>query len=230
LHKILFFETLVLRVDSDGKKVLVVAGEARRLFDKLEGAFTNSTYVLVKSASGDIERTLEECRKSDRSALIVDFDSVLDVDPRVFSRKVEFGRLIQVLVLVESATPTEYESLLRMGCMGFLPIDAPVSQFRRAIDVITSGELWAPRKFVSQICRQLLSAHDPFKLTAREEEILELLGAGHSNKKIAELLFISHDTVRWHMRTIYRKLGVHDRSSVLLYATAKRGHKRRKRN
>jgi DNA-binding NarL/FixJ family response regulator len=102
--------------------------------------------------------------------------------------------------------------------MGFLRVDVPRGHLLRAVDAVASGEIWAPRKFVSQLCRDLLSADDPLKLTTREEEVLVLLAAGHSNRKIAESLFITRDTVRWHMRAIYRKLGVHDRWSVRSYA------------
>jgi DNA-binding NarL/FixJ family response regulator len=193
--------------------------------------FAKSTrHTLVKATGDDAEGLLEECQKLDNCVLIIDIDSVAKIDPRVFVRKVEYGRLIPVLVLVEEETAAGCESLLRIGCMGFIRPDAPASQFRRAVDAVTSGEIWAPRKLVSQLYRELLSADDPLKLTAREEEVLTLLAAGHSNRKIADSLFISRDTVRWHMRAIYRKLGVHDRSSVLSFALDRPGQKRGRRN
>ena len=212
---------------SEDRKSVVIGGKARRHWDQLEGCFAKSTtHVPIKAASDNTADLLEECSKLDDCVLIIDFDSIVKIDPRVFSRRVEYGRLIPVLVLVERETAAECESLLRMGCMGFLRPDASPPQFRRAVDAVTSGEMWAPRKLVSRMCRELLSADDPVKLTAREEEVLVLLAAGHSNRKIADSLFISRDTVRWHMRAIYRKLGVHDRSSVLSFAVERPGRKR----
>ena len=212
---------------SEGKKHLIVGGKAKRHWDHLQGCFAKSPrHVLVQATCDDAEGLFEECRKLNHCVLLIDFDSITEVDPRLFARKVEQGRLIPVLVLVEEETTADRESLLRMGCMGFLRPDAPPWQFRRAVDAVTSGEIWAPRKFVSQMCRELLSAYDPLKLTAREEEVLALLAAGHSNREIGNLLFISRETVRWHMRAIYRKLGVHDRSSVLSFTL---GQPRRKR-
>jgi DNA-binding NarL/FixJ family response regulator len=217
-------------VRSEDKKLLIIGGKAKRHWDQLEGCFAKSTtHALVKATRDDAEGLLEECRKLNPCVLIIDFDSIAKVDPRVFGRKVQYGRLIPVLVLVEEETTADCESLLRMGCMGFLRPGAPPWQFRRAVDTVTSGEIWAPRKFVSQMCRELLFAFDPLKLTAREEEVLAQLAAGHSNRKIADLLFISRDTVRWHMRAIYRKLGVHDRSSVLSFALERPGRKRVRR-
>ena len=52
-------------------------------------------------------------------------------------------------------------------------------------------------------------------LTQRESEILERLAKGYSNKEIANLLDLSLDTVRTHLRHIYEKLHVHSRTEAL---------------
>jgi two-component system nitrate/nitrite response regulator NarL len=217
-------------VRSETKIDLIIGGKARLIWGELVVCFAKSTrHALVNATGDDAEGLLEECRKLDHCVLIIDFDSITKIDPKVFVRKVEYGRLIPVLVLVEDETAADCESLLRIGCMGFMRPDAPPWQFRRAVDAVTSGEIWAPRKLVSQLFREFISADNPLKLTAREEEVLTLLAAGHSNRKIADSLFISRDTVRWHMRAIYRKLGVHDRSSVLSFALEQPGRKRVRR-
>ena len=153
--------------------------------------------------------------------LLIDDDSLSKVDPVLFARKAAYGRLVPVLVLVKDESPTHCLSLLRMGCMGFLRSESSPSQLRRAVEAVASGELWAPRLLLSQMCRDYLSAHDPCKLTDREEEILALIGQGWKNREIAASLFISRETVRWHMRAIYNKLGIHDRQSAASYATGR---------
>lgn len=55
-------------------------------------------------------------------------------------------------------------------------------------------------------------------LTRREKQILRLVARGMSNKSVARLLAISGDTVEWHLRRIYRKLNVHNRTSAVLSA------------
>lgn len=55
-------------------------------------------------------------------------------------------------------------------------------------------------------------------LTQRESEVLALLVAGHTNKAIAAKLVISEDTVKTHIRGLYRKLDVADRGSAIAYA------------
>ena len=51
-------------------------------------------------------------------------------------------------------------------------------------------------------------------LTEREREVLELIAENHSNPQIAELLFISLDTVKTHVAHIFDKLGVSERGEV----------------
>jgi DNA-binding NarL/FixJ family response regulator len=55
-------------------------------------------------------------------------------------------------------------------------------------------------------------------LTQRESEVLELLVSGHSNKAVASKLVVSEDTVKTHIRGLYRKLAVSDRSGAIAVA------------
>ncbi len=68
---------------------------------------------------------------------------------------------------------------------------------------ISAGEFWP-------------GAH--LGLTQRESEVLALLVAGHSNKGVAAKLVVSEDTVKTHVRGIYRKLAVSDRSGAIAVA------------
>lgn len=68
---------------------------------------------------------------------------------------------------------------------------------------LSAGEFWS-------------GAH--LGLTQRESEVLELLVSGHSNKAVARRLVISEDTVKTHIRGLYRKLEVSDRSGAIAVA------------
>lgn len=68
---------------------------------------------------------------------------------------------------------------------------------------LSAGEFWS-------------GAH--LGLTQRESEVLELLVSGHSNKAVAGKLVVSEDTVKTHIRGLYRKLGVSDRSGAIAVA------------
>ncbi|MFW6184261.1 MAG: helix-turn-helix domain-containing protein, partial [Chloroflexota bacterium] len=57
-------------------------------------------------------------------------------------------------------------------------------------------------------------------LTAREQEVLSLVGQGRTNRQIAEELVLAHGTVRWYLRQIYAKLGVEGRREAVARARA----------
>lgn len=70
-------------------------------------------------------------------------------------------------------------------------------------------------------CQELRAA---YRLTDRETEVLELIARGRNLARIAEMLYVSPNTVRSHCRNLYRKLGVHDRQGVLdLMEDARKG-------
>ena len=58
------------------------------------------------------------------------------------------------------------------------------------------------------------------KLTKRERQILDTIVTGETNKEIAEKLFISDQTVKWHLHQLYQKLGVKNRTSAIAKAQA----------
>jgi DNA-binding NarL/FixJ family response regulator len=207
-------------VVSGHPRFLVIGGGASVHWKRIRRCFAGSPdREIVRANSSLAECILEECRNFLPCVLIVDHDCLSKVDPLLFARKAEYGRLVPVLVFVRDETSARCVSLLRMGCMGFLRPESPPWQIRRAVEAVASGELWVPRLLLSQMCRDYLSSHDPCRLTDREEEILALLAQGHKNREIGASLFISRDTVRWHIRAIYAKLGIHDRQSAASYAT-----------
>jgi len=55
-------------------------------------------------------------------------------------------------------------------------------------------------------------------LTARELEVLRLIAAGHTNREVGDLLFISPATAARHVLNIYRKLGVSSRATATAFA------------
>ncbi|MFM2081826.1 MAG: hypothetical protein RL380_517 [Verrucomicrobiota bacterium] len=55
-------------------------------------------------------------------------------------------------------------------------------------------------------------------VTRRETEVLQQVIKGYANKQIAAALYISEDTVKTHLKTIFAKFGVHDRTSAVIHA------------
>lgn len=81
---------------------------------------------------------------------------------------------------------------------------------------MVSGEL----KYIKPLLSAAVSMTDQkefFSLTERENEVLELVSEGFSNKQIAKKLFLSEKTVKNHLNNIFKKIGVTNRTNAALY-------------
>lgn len=126
-------------------------------------------------------------------------------------------RSVRLLVRSEGLTEREIETLLKAGCWGVIDKNAEHAVLRRAVDTIARGEMWVPRRLLTNMFRRL-ALSDERKLSPREVEIVKLLASDFTNKIIAESLFISPETLRWHLRNIYTKTGIRDRRNIVAYA------------
>ena len=196
---------------------VVIGGGSLSRWKGLTRCFSKDQRFILSRCSDEVSEVLSYCQKLIPCVLIVDQFFLQRVAATEFSNLVEFGRAIQVLVNLENDDPRSLERLLRLGCMGFLPAGISAATLRRAVRTVVTGELWASRKLISRTLQGLLLGRSPRTLTLREIQILKLIAGGYKNKEIATQLGISHDTVRWHVRTLYGKIGVHDRLSASIF-------------
>jgi DNA-binding NarL/FixJ family response regulator len=118
---------------------------------------------------------------------------------------------------------------LAAGADGYCLKDASVESLVAAIRAVSAGACWldqgiAKRVLKASADRQSVKAPaeetkpDKFTLSSREHEVLELLVEGLSNQQMAARLFITHETVKTHMRHIMEKLVVSDRTQAAVKA------------
>ena len=127
----------------------------------------------------------------------------------------------QVLVFTVFGDADQVFKALAAGASGYLLKRTPRWEMVESIRQVweggapMSGEI--ARKVVESF-RRAPAAKSPEvdQLTTREEEVLALLAKGYITKEIADQLAISFDTVRFHLKHIYRKLHVRSRSEALI--------------
>ena len=137
---------------------------------------------------------------------------------------------IGVVVLTMYAEDEYIFDLVKAGATGYLLKDADSSQIVKAIRAIAEGESLIHPSVASKILNEfsLLAAgkgrkpgrleHD---LTDREITVLELVAEGKTNKEIANALELSEKTVKNHVRNIFHKLHVYDRTQAAIHAIRK---------
>jgi DNA-binding NarL/FixJ family response regulator len=113
---------------------------------------------------------------------------------------------------------------LRAGACGFILKDSPAEELIRAVHAVARGEAYLDPAVTARVLndyRRAPGAASPTvadKLTARERDVLELIGAGATNSEIAANLVISEVTVKSHIGRIFTKLDLRDRAAAIVYA------------
>jgi NarL family two-component system response regulator LiaR len=126
---------------------------------------------------------------------------------------------LPVLVLTSFGSEDRVIAALRAGARGYLLKDAGPAELARAIRAVAAGDGALDPKVTSAVIGAAASARSPLDdLTAREREVLDLLGAGLTNRQISRRLVISEKTVKHHVSAVLRKLGVPDRTQAALVA------------
>lgn len=110
------------------------------------------------------------------------------------------------------------EQALEMGAAGFLPKTLPAKSLVNAVRFMAMGEQYAPIDFMTAAPETEVLNPLVEKLTPRELDMLEKLCEGLSNKEVARALGIQEPTVKLHMKTLYRKIGAHNRTQAALIA------------
>lgn len=131
---------------------------------------------------------------------------ILEIDPGA-----------RVLVLTSYPDRAHVEQALDAGAAGYLLKHASAREVESAIRAAARGETPLDPKVAHVLLRRSAPAGPP-GLSEREREVLELVGEGLPNKRIAQRLGITERTVKGHLTTIYRQIGVTDRLQAALVA------------
>lgn len=127
-----------------------------------------------------------------------------------------------LLVLADDANGPDAASALHAGAHGYLPADCDDRALARSLAAVMRGEAAVPRRFTRHLLRVLhqdgaatLPGRRTASLTVREQEVLAFLYEGMTTGEIAAALVVEPVTVRSHIASVVRKLGVRDRDEAV---------------
>ena len=125
----------------------------------------------------------------------------------------------RAIVLTSFLDEDKLMPALRAGAAGYLLKDARPHELARAVRAAHAGEALIDPVVAAQLVETLAHDGEPLdRLTPREREVLELLGRGFANKRIALELELSEKTVKTHVGHVLEKLGVSDRTQAAVVA------------
>lgn len=119
----------------------------------------------------------------------------------------------KILVLTSYGGGDDVSRAIQNGASGYVMKNMPLERVLEAVRVVQAGGQYIPREIAGRMSERIHS-----ELSARELEVLRLIGKGRSNKEIASALGIVEGTVKAHVTNIFSKLGAVDRTQALTIA------------
>ena len=129
----------------------------------------------------------------------------------------------RVLLLLHKVDEEVIINAVSLGVRGYLTDLSKTEQLIQAIRTISKDEIWAQRRIVTKALARILYSEEgkpkplELNLTKREEQIVNLVMQGYSNKRIANKLSLSEKTVKNHLGVIFKKLGISSRLQLAIY-------------
>jgi DNA-binding NarL/FixJ family response regulator len=205
-------------------KRVVVADDHSLFLDGITSLLEAVGYEIVGQASNG-KLALEAVRRFHPDLVLLDI-SMPEMDGLETLQiiKSEHPEL-RVVMLTVSEDDDDLFKAIQLGADGYLLKDLNSKEFIEMIEGLEIGEAAINRRMAAKLMSgfQELSMQkptEPNQLTERELELLQWMVEGLSNKGIAEKLFISENTVKYHIRNILQKLGAQNRTEAV--ATAMR--------
>lgn len=193
-------ESLVAMMERAGMQVVISQGESESFILKLSGAPPDVAVV---------DLMLDHADKTDPDAGFRVLQVLHDFHPRV-----------RTLVLTGRRDPEALERAFALGAAGYLTkLNVGVDEVVGAVKAVARGERLAPAGSFDELPRPPPPAQSHSildRLTAREREVLGYVASGADNLKIAACLGITERTVKAHVTSLYRKLGIENRIQMAM--------------
>jgi DNA-binding NarL/FixJ family response regulator len=202
---------------SDSQISVLIAGEDGGWQIRFQQELQAGNFLVRRAVSP--AQIVSHCKLYSGRVIVADQQFLTDIDVAGEIAVLDLGRTVPILAVAKQDTPTVCARLLRMGCSGVVPEEVEPSILRHAVSRTACGELWASRQLLSRILKEYLLGQGPETFTPREGEVLRMIASRLSNRQIGEKLFISRETVRWHLRSLYAKTGARDRGALISYCS-----------
>jgi DNA-binding NarL/FixJ family response regulator len=213
------------------KQIRIVLIEDNRLLrEGIESLLKEHDDLKITSALGTAEQIMLKIRSFKPDVILLDL-GLRNYNSLEFVRNVR-TRFPSSKVVAMDLIPTEGDVLeyVRAGVAGFVLKDATITDFLKTIHAVANGMKVLPSLLTSSLFSQIViqevnASRNPsskllesVRMTRREQQVIELISDGMTNKEIAQRLHLSTYTVKSHVHNILEKLALHTRVQIARYA------------
>src|ERR1700740_3030626 len=198
---------------------VVVADDHPVVREGLVAIFKSQKDMKVVAEATDGEEAVELCNRHLPDVLLLDLRMPRKDGLQVISElSLRRGGRPRVIVITTYESEEDIRRAMKAGAKGYLVKGTAPQQIREAVRRVAAGESLLPAAIASKLAESM--AHP--ELSERERQVLQYMANGRSNKEIGQVLYISENTVKTHVKSILAKLDAMGRTEAIASAI-KRG-------
>jgi DNA-binding NarL/FixJ family response regulator len=199
-------------------KIRLVVVDDHRLFRAgLIGLLTDMAEFEVVGEAGDGLTALSVIKRTNPDVVLLDVNMPGMSGVEVLE-KIRPGNMVKILMLTISRKDDDLFGAIKAGADGYVLKNAEPDDLRKAILQVADGKAVLSPEVTRNVMRVIAQAHSYIPdqgLSKRELEVLNFLSQGKTTAQISELLFISDNTVKTHIRHILEKLEASNRAEAV---------------
>jgi two-component system, NarL family, response regulator len=194
---------------------VLIADDHPVVREGLVAIFKSQKDIKVAAEATNGEEACELCKQLSPDVLLLDLrmpkKDGLQVITELLARGATKPRII---VMTTYESEEDIRRALKAGAKGYLVKGTAPQQIREAVRRAAEGESLLPATVASKLAESM--AHP--ELSERERQVLQYIASGRSNKEIGQLLYISENTVKAHVKSILTKLDAMGRTEAIAIA------------
>jgi DNA-binding NarL/FixJ family response regulator len=184
--------------------------------DAVQDVLDRSSVEVIGRCTSDSE-AVELVREHQPELLVTELDGIVVDD--YLRRALAAGPSTRVIVLTEVEDENVVAAALRAGVNAYVVKTALPDVFEAALGPTFAHSVFLPASNGNGVPKPSQAARDPeVPLTRREAEILQRVAQGAANAEVAQDLWVTEQTVKFHLSNIYKKLGVANRTEAGFWA------------
>jgi DNA-binding NarL/FixJ family response regulator len=177
----------------------------------------------VVGSAGSADDALALVRREQPEVVLLDLEMPGHDGVSALPALLEARPGLAVLVFTAYDTDERVLGAIRAGARGYLLKGASADEIARGIRAVYAGSSYLEPRVARAVLAAVQSppSHPPLTLTEREREVLRLVAEGLPTKQIARSLSITERTVKFHVSSIFHKLGADNRAQAVALASQK---------
>lgn len=206
-------------------KVLIVEDHALIRFG-LKTAFESKNFIDEIYEAASAEEAIELVKSNHVDAVIMDL-GLPNMNGIEATKEIKnINKEIKIIILTSHSSEQEVLDSIKAGASAYCSKDINPDRLADTISSVIEGAAWFDPKISDVVLKalsenkqkQILNIDDNYNLTDREKEVLEYICEGLNNGEISKMLDVSINTIKVHVSSIIQKLGVEDRTQVVVKA------------